>query len=88
MPTPSFVGERLSVVGDEVVLVGELVAADDPIDVEPRTVEPGEPRCDAETTGSRMMGRIRLTLRTRCELPPEHACDHRVTFPDGETFRW
>ena len=88
MPTPSFVGERLSVVGDEVVLVGELVAADDPIDVEPRTVEPGEPRCDAETTGARMVGRIRLTLRTRCELPPGHDCDHRVTFPDRETFRW
>lgn len=74
--------------GDEVVYVGELVAADDPIDVEPRTVEPGELRCESETTGTRQMGRIRLTLRTRCELPPEHACDHRVTMPDGDTFRW
>lgn len=74
--------------GDEVVYVGELVAADDPIYVEPRTVEPGEPRCDAETTGARMVGRIRLTLRTRCELPPGHDCDHRVTMPDGGMFRW
>ncbi|QXN73236.1 hypothetical protein SEA_HANS_19 [Gordonia phage Hans] len=72
---------------DDVVHVGELVSCDEPV-VEPRTVLPGEPRCDVETTGSRQMGRIRLTLRTRCELPPEHACDHRVTMPDGETFRW
>ncbi|QGJ95798.1 hypothetical protein J1770_gp12 [Gordonia phage EMoore] len=70
---------------DDIVHVGELVGVEP---VEPRTVLPGEPRCDVETVGVRQFGRLRMSLRTQCELPPDHACDHRVTMPDGDEFRW
>ncbi|AYR03049.1 hypothetical protein SEA_STORMINNORM_71 [Gordonia Phage StorminNorm] len=85
---------------DDEVLSGELVPADAPIDVQPGPdVEPpivrrGEPRCDAETRAESVyegptIGRIPLTVRAQCDLPPDHLGQHRVTMPDRvTTYRW
>ncbi|QNJ58042.1 hypothetical protein SEA_JKSYNGBOY_68 [Gordonia phage JKSyngboy] len=85
---------------DDEVLSGELVPADAPIDVQPvPDVEPpivryGEPRCDAETRvdgrwEGTTIGRVKLTVRAQCDLPPDHDGQHRVTMPDRVTeYRW
>ncbi|QFP94125.1 hypothetical protein SEA_JABBERWOCKY_70 [Gordonia phage Jabberwocky] len=86
--------------GDDEVLTGELVPAGEPIDVQPGPdVEPpivrhGEPRCDAETRvdgrwEGTTIGRVKLTVRAQCDLPPDHLGQHRVTMPDRVTeYRW
>lgn len=78
---------------DDEVLSGELVAADQPAtgDVEPPIVRRGDPRCDAETyaENAQLYGRIRMSVRARCDMPPDHRGQHRVTLPDRITvYRW
>ncbi|AYR02879.1 hypothetical protein J1765_gp71 [Gordonia phage Gaea] len=81
---------------DDEVLSGELVPADAPIDVqpvpdvEPPIVRPGDPRCDAETRAEgAKIGRVQLTVRAQCDMPPDHAGKHRVTMTDRvTTYRW
>ncbi|ATN90264.1 hypothetical protein SEA_LENNON_71 [Gordonia phage Lennon] len=63
-------------------------------DVEPPIVRHGDPRCDAETRvdgtwEGTTIGRVKLTVRAQCDLPPDHDGQHRVTMPDRVTeYRW
>ncbi|AXH44933.1 hypothetical protein SEA_RIBEYE_70 [Gordonia phage Ribeye] len=76
---------------DVVDLAAALRASFKRPDVEPPIVRPGEPRCDAQARAENVLvyGRIRMSVRAQCDLPPDHDGQHRVTMPDGITrYRW
>ncbi|UAJ15736.1 hypothetical protein SEA_BADDON_68 [Gordonia phage Baddon] len=79
---------------DVVDLAAALRASFKRPDVEPPIVRPGDPRCDAETRvdgrwEGTTIGRVKLTVRAQCDLPPDHDGQHRVTMPDRVTeYRW